>query len=168
MRETMPWERQKGESHQAFAAFHEYCLLGGKRSLRKTAQSLGKSETLLSTWSSKWKWVERAREYDNEIVRQDIQQARDEIAEMRKRQIEIGKYFQSKGVDAIKQKVKDEDKLKFEELRDLMNLVAKGMQMETDARLDGLVDMTGAQATHSDRDITVEKRMELEAYFDAE
>lgn len=165
MRETMPWERQKNESHQAFEAFHEYCLLGADRSIRKVAQSLNKSVALLGKWSSKWKWIDRAAEYDNELVRQEVQTAKKEIAEMRKRQIEIGQYFQSKGIEAIRRKVKEDDSLKSEEIRDLMNLVSKGMQMETDARLSGLEAYTGENQSEHGNTITAERRKELEDFF---
>lgn len=169
MRETMPWERQYGESHKAFEAFHEYCLLGKDRSIRKVAQSLNKSVALLGKWSSKWKWKERVLEYDNMLIRQEVESAKEGIAEMRKRQIEIGKYFQSKGVDAIKRKVKEDDSLKAEELRDLLTLVTKGMQMETEARLSGLEVLTGNKSEDGNNtEISAERRAELERIFNAE
>jgi len=165
MRETMPWERQYGESHQAFEAFHEYCLLGNSRSIRTLSQRLNKSVPLLGKWSSKWKWQDRVRAYDNMLIRQEMETAKQEIAEMRKRQIEIGKFFQSKGIDAIREKVKNEDKLVAEELRDLMNLVVKGMQMETEARLNGL-DMIGNKEDGERNDgISDERRREIDDFF---
>lgn len=165
MRETMPWERQFGESYKAFDAFHAYCLLGNDRSIRKLSQQLNKSVALLGKWSSRWKWQDRVREYENYLIRQEVDTAKEEIKEMRKRQIEIGKYFQAKGLDAIKMKVSNEEKLSSEELRDLLSLVAKGMQIETDARLHGLEMVSPSTSKESTGEISIERRKELEDFF---
>lgn len=169
MRDTMPWERQKGESHQAFEAFHEYCLMGSTRSIRKVAEKLGKSQQLLSRWSSKWDWVNRSREYDNELVRNETEEAKKEIAEMRKRQIEMGKYFQAKGVAAIKEKVEKQEKLSYETLRDLINLVTNGVSIETKARIDTLYSLKADSGKDEEiSGITEERRQELDDFFYSE
>lgn len=167
MRDTMPWERQIGESHKAFEAFHEYCLMGNTRSIRKVAEKLGKSQQLLSRWSSKWDWVNRGREYDNELVRIETEEAKKELAEMRKRQIEMGKYFQAKGVAAIKEKVEKEEKLRFETLRDLINLVSNGVSIETKARIDSLLADRASEAAEKDGfdGISDDRRQELDDFF---
>lgn len=169
--QAKPWERQFNESHQAFEAFHEYCLLGAKRTQAKVAAKLGKSTHLMDRWSSKWKWRERARAYDNELVRQEIDEKRAEIAEMRKRQIDTGRFLQSKALDALVKKAKeaDGDGLKFEEIRDLLNLITKGSEMEEHARTEGLRALSiGAETVQQSGDITDERRKEIEEFFDAE
>ena len=167
MRDAKPWERQYGESHKAFEAFHEYCLLGNSRSIRKVAERLHKSLPLLGRWSTKWNWKDRVVEYDNELIRGEVEKAKTEISEMRKRQADIGQYFQSKGLEALKLKVANNDKLQYEELRDLMNLIAKGMQMENDARLSGLEMMTvGTKKAEANAEISAERRAEIERIFD--
>ena len=60
------WERQKGESHEAFDAWIAY-RDSEKRSQRATAAKLGKSSTLLSRWASRWSWEERDRAWDNRM-----------------------------------------------------------------------------------------------------
>ena len=165
MTETMPWERQRGESHKAFEAFHEYCLLGNDRSIRKVAQSLNKSVALIGGWSSKWKWKERVVEYDNELIRQEVQTAKEGIAEMRKRHIEIGKYFQSKGIDAIKKKATTDEGLQYEDIKELVAMVTKGMQMEAEARETGLQMITWGEGRARQNIITEERRRELEEAF---
>jgi hypothetical protein len=60
------WERQPKETDPAFKAFCAYRDMP-KRSLDTLSQNLSKSLPLLKGWSSKWKWQERCREYDNFI-----------------------------------------------------------------------------------------------------
>lgn len=64
---TKPWDRMKGESEQAFAAFSAYRNMGVERSLDATSDHQGKNTRLMSAWSVKHSWVERARAYDNHI-----------------------------------------------------------------------------------------------------
>ena len=65
-----PWERQKGETEQAFEAFAIYRDLGLKRSNHEVCERLSKSRQLISRWKSKYGWDERVRAYDNEMERQ--------------------------------------------------------------------------------------------------
>ena len=66
-RGVKPWERQEGESVQAFEAFTLYLEMGGERSLRAVGQKLGKSSTLIERWSATKRWVERAAAYDADL-----------------------------------------------------------------------------------------------------
>ena len=74
------WQRQKGESEQAYEAFSLYrdlphgAAISGKQSLGpmprsgvRVGQELGKSATLLERWSSRWQWVHRAEAYDRHL-----------------------------------------------------------------------------------------------------
>lgn len=60
-----PWDRQPGETSKAYEAFSTYMNLGAQRSTNKTAQTLGKSKTLMDQWSAKWNWPERAAAWDS-------------------------------------------------------------------------------------------------------
>lgn len=51
----------------AFAAFAEYRDLGSERSLEQVRQKVGKSLALMERWSTKWKWVSRAQQFDAHI-----------------------------------------------------------------------------------------------------
>lgn len=93
-----PWERQSGESPQAFEAFAAYRDLGPARSITKVVQQLGKSRPLLSRWSSQYAWVMRASAYDREQDRlflADQQQARRDIA---RRHAKLAQAFLGKAV----------------------------------------------------------------------
>lgn len=89
-----PWERQERETPKSFAAFCVYRDMGPQdRTLAKTADVVGKSTSLMDTWSQKYGWVNRAAEWDNEqdrIKREAEQKAQIEaIKEMRKRHTKV-------------------------------------------------------------------------------
>lgn len=53
------FERLPKESAKAFAAFSFYLNMGPQRSAREVGERLGKSETLISRWSTKFDWAGR-------------------------------------------------------------------------------------------------------------
>ena len=65
-----PWERQKGESAQAYEAFSIYLGMGAERSLSAVAKQLSKSLPLIKRWSREKEWQERIRAYDNDVEKQ--------------------------------------------------------------------------------------------------
>jgi len=65
-----PWDRQLGESRQAFAAFTVYLELPGpRRSAAAAARFLGRSYALMARWRRRWQWRVRARAWDMERLR---------------------------------------------------------------------------------------------------
>ena len=90
----LAWERQPGESEEAYEAFTDY-YKNPKRSQKKTAKAVGKSEALIYRWSVRWHWSERAREYDNALVREDYLATIDEIRKMNRKQAVIGVLLQT-------------------------------------------------------------------------
>lgn len=65
------WERLTGETPGAFAAFRAYRDLGPQRGIRKAVDSgeadekaRGKRYRVWRNWSSRFRWRERAAEYD--------------------------------------------------------------------------------------------------------
>lgn len=97
-----PWERQKGESEQAFEAFSIYRDMVNGRSLLEVSKRLKKSRTLIDRWRAKWDWPERARAYDNELEREAKAQAVKELRDMTDRHIKIAKELQRKALEALK------------------------------------------------------------------
>jgi hypothetical protein len=100
---TEPWERQKGESTKAFEAFSIYRDMGPERSLRKVADQLGKSRALIERWSRLWKWVERTREYDNDLEKKAHAKAVKAVQDMTDRHIKIAMQLQAKALNALQQ-----------------------------------------------------------------
>lgn len=61
-----PWERQTGESDEAWQAWTIYRDQELPRSLRQVARHLSKSLTSVSSHSVRWQWVSRAQIWDVE------------------------------------------------------------------------------------------------------
>lgn len=98
-----PWERQKGESAQAFEAFFLYLEMGASRSLRAVSQELGKSKTLIDRWSRTYKWVERCRAWDNHLQYEAKKAAITEVRNMTKRHVTMAKQIQNAAMRALKE-----------------------------------------------------------------
>ena len=64
-----PWERQPTESRAAFEAFATYRDQDGRRSLRRVAQSVGKTSSVVANWSVQHRWVARCDLWDAELDR---------------------------------------------------------------------------------------------------
>lgn len=100
------WEQLANESAEAYEAFALYRdmayqtvnskgetvytdYVSAKRSVRTVCQLLDKSLTLISRWSAKYRWVERAQAYDKYIDKKALARAtRDRVTE-RENQIRL-------------------------------------------------------------------------------
>lgn len=69
------WERQKGESKQAYQAFEVY-RDQEKRSYAAVGRTLGKSKTQIEKWGARWHWVVRVAGWDRELERDKIKAAK--------------------------------------------------------------------------------------------
>lgn len=133
-RSSDSWERQKGETPQAFEAFKAYCEMGDERSIRKVAQELGKTDSLLRRWSSRWNWVERTRDYDNDIRLKELRNEQKAFQEMRKRQRGIAIQLQKIAFDALK-KISPES-LTVKDIREFLKLGAALERANINPQLD--------------------------------
>lgn len=98
---TEVWERQEGESPQAFEAFRTYRDMGEKRTLSAVARELGKSLQLIERWKKAWSWKDRALAYDHALDREAHKEAVKSLREMTKRHIKISVQIQSKALEAL-------------------------------------------------------------------
>lgn len=72
---TPEWEKQPGESHQAFAAFRIFRDLGSQRSMdaayqrreRSSGVTGGKVTGRWHTWRAQWRWNDRVDAWDRHI-----------------------------------------------------------------------------------------------------
>lgn len=72
--DPLPWERQKGESGRAFSNFAEYRDLGPHRSIAKVAAFRKLHPSTLEEQSRKYRWIERAAQYDDWVDRRRREQ----------------------------------------------------------------------------------------------
>src|SRR5450759_779493 len=109
MRETSsePWEQQPRETARGFGAFCAYRDLGPRRSLRAAAEAYYHSSSAAVlrqciTWSSTFKWVERASAWDRHldaVARRAQEEARREMAE---RHVKEARALQSKALERLR------------------------------------------------------------------
>jgi hypothetical protein len=85
MAERKPWERRDDESDRNFEAFAHYRDLGAERTIKQTAQDLGKSEGYCEQLSGRFGWVGRALAWDDEQDRRKREAQADEIEKMSRR-----------------------------------------------------------------------------------
>lgn len=128
-----PWDRQPGESRQAFEAFNCYLMMGEERSLRAVAQQLGKSKTLMDRWSSKYKWVYRSDEYDNHLYKQELKANRKALKDMRTRHTKTATLMQTKALEAL-------SKLDTKEIsaKDIVSMLSKAIELERMSRTESI------------------------------
>jgi hypothetical protein len=96
------WERQKGETSKAFAAFVLYRDDESGRSLAKVALQLGKSKPLMERWSSHWKWTIRVQAYEAHKDKERLEETRKVRREAIARQLSIGQGLQHVGASVVK------------------------------------------------------------------
>ena len=125
-----PWERQPGESEQAFEAFKIYRDLGVRRSNAEACKQLSKSRQLISRWKSKYEWDDRVRAYDNDLEKQQHAEAVKNLKDMTGRHIKIAMSLQRKALEAL-------DKLKVEDMtpKDIKEYIKMATELERLNRL---------------------------------
>ena len=139
------WERQPGESPQAYEAFVSYRDMGVERSVRAVGQRLDKSRTQIGKWSSAWKWVVRARTWDNELDRAARAKAVKKAGEMKDRHVNLAMQLQKKALEALE----DVD-MASPAARNLLMFIEKATTLERLNRLEqaGIApDGKGAQTS---------------------
>jgi hypothetical protein len=74
--DVQPWERARGESGKAYAAFRRFRDLG-------PARSLVGARKIERRWSYTWRWAERAEAWDDELWRRYDAQLLEALVERR-------------------------------------------------------------------------------------
>ena len=98
-----PWERQAGEPPKAWEAFTIYRSMPAKeRSVQKVGERQGKKwVSYMQDWSAKWRWVDRAAEYDNYLDRQKMEQEAKNRKEMYDMHIKAARAMLGKALKAL-------------------------------------------------------------------
>lgn len=135
-RSAKPWERQEGESVQAFEAFTVYLEMGAERSLRAVGQKLGKSSTLIERWSATKRWVERAAAYDADLQRKAYIAAVSRARKMADRHIRTALQMQEKALLALEQIDPAEIRPK-----DMIAMIREALKLERESRSAVIADL---------------------------
>lgn len=102
MPSTKPWERQKGETEKAFAAFRVFRDMGPDRTITATVKEVGKCRKLIDGWRVKYDWRERVRLYDNDVEKAARAQAVKDRKDMIARHTKLALDVQKKAEEALK------------------------------------------------------------------
>ena len=98
------WQQLPGESPPAFQAFVVYRNLEAKeRSLQRVGSELAKSRTLISRWSGRWDWLERAAAWDDHQEMRRLEHRIEEKQRMDDEHLKIIKAARSKALQALAQ-----------------------------------------------------------------
>jgi len=132
MDEEKPGARLKGETLKSWESFKIYRNMGETRSLSKVAKRFPEKPAKLRQlhrWSSKYNWVERCEDWDeqqDELLRKEMQA---ELKLMAKRHASIAMRLQKTGLDKIQE-------ITTKELNptDARLLIVDGMKFERLAR----------------------------------
>lgn len=145
----------KGESGKAYDAFLTYRDQGATRSLRKVAEHLAKSGSLIRRWSLQWHWTARVGAWDNHLLEQrDSAWVRaqtahpDEIAAMNARHAEAALALQQKAL--LKLAAIDSGDLTIPQT---LTWLVEAVKLERMARGEAKED--DAQGDEADQDVVV-------------
>lgn len=102
------WERQPDESERAFAAFRTWLEVDptqGRSLINAYRQFAGRPEVkkppgYFRGWSIKYQWEDRARKYDNDVLRQEKEAEWKTIVAERKKLKERRRHIAESGYDA--------------------------------------------------------------------
>ena len=97
-----PWDRQPGESPQAWAGFQIYRDMGpAERSHAKVASEMGRRRNSINKWSRKYQWVDRVTVWDKHCDQIKQEKQRKEIEEMAERHARIAVLAQTKVLQGL-------------------------------------------------------------------
>lgn len=130
------WERQPGEGTPAYQAFCLYRDLPHrnppeKRCIRAVCEILHKSRVTLGDWSVKWNWVERCRDYDNELQREEFEVRKAAIREMQEAHITVAKALQKKALKALAELPQE-----TMSARNILDYLIQGIELERRAKIE--------------------------------
>lgn len=103
------WERRDDETDPAFEAFAAYRDMGPRRNIRSVGLKLGKSETLMSRWSSGHDWPNRAKAFDRWMDQQATEAWAEKYRVMVDETNTLGRLLIQRSISRLKRSV-DEDK----------------------------------------------------------
>jgi len=147
--DTAPlWTKQPRETDKAFGVFVIYRDQGGKRKVSTVAKIVGKSETQLYRWHSRWSWIDRALAYDQWI---DMERAKDRLSAAKEGLddlVKMGQALAVRSYNALLQSFSVDEKGNVTSLLSHSDLIKlHGMAIETWRHALGIPDRIETQVT---------------------
>jgi len=163
-KEIKPWEKQPGESHMWFHRFDLYYRpLGPERTIaaayriwreekdrqegKETPEYINRS----NSWNlnaTKYKWIERAQEWDESLYQERIKAEEKARGEMLAEHVVLARTLWSKGAVSLEKMIKKGSQLTAEQTR---HYIRDGINLERQAR--GLPEHLLAVADMTDEDL---------------
>jgi hypothetical protein len=128
-----------GEPATSYAGWILYReMRPGERSLRAVADRLGRAPSLIDRYSSRWRWVERTREWDANEAGLRAEDARQAEREWVRRHSDTGKQLQALGLAGLGHLLQRDPSgrpvgLRDSKPADLVRMVIGGAQLELTA-----------------------------------
>ena len=129
--DSKPWERVNGETTKAYEAFCLYIGMGPERSIRKVAEQLHKSSTLIGRWSRTYDWVRRAADYDEHLQEEKFKETRKKTRKMADRHISMALQMQEVALKRLKGLDPEEI-----DVKNLITLIRESTKLERENRED--------------------------------
>ena len=126
-----PWDRQEGETSQAFEAFATYRDMGSSRTQRALSERLGRTIASLSRWAKQWRWKARIVAFETHEDQQMRKVLLDGRTKMRARHVALASRIQRKLMERISDL--DADQIS---IADLARLYEASVRIERQARED--------------------------------
>jgi hypothetical protein len=92
---TDAWAQLEGESDRAYALFEQFLALGPARSLPRLARARAASLPYLKQLSARWRWQERAADWQARVARAERGDLGDELEEIRSRHVRDARMMRS-------------------------------------------------------------------------
>ena len=73
MDQKKPWDKLPRETHRAYAGFLAFLEEGKTRQIKKTAQIHGGNPKTFEGWALKFRWKDRAEQYDRYIFEKSVE-----------------------------------------------------------------------------------------------
>lgn len=125
--DSLLWERQAGESDQAWEAFQIY-FKQEKKNASAVATQLHKSYTIIRRWKDRWDWEERCRAYENSLLREEYEEVKKTRKRAARNKLAFAAKLQKLGLTAIENV--DAGELTAKDLPLIMKMFQTGFQYE--------------------------------------
>jgi len=134
MTKAKPWERSEKDTDKEWAAFIIFRdLLPEERCLPPVAKAIGKSVSLVTMWSSKYRWFSRVRAWDGYLDSRKREAELKALMKMHERQIQLALGLQSVGGAELQKliaQVQESGKVSLMQAETVLKFIEQGTKLE--------------------------------------